>query len=111
MPENDLKNIPSVINSRIKSAPPIISYFQAITRMMINTKTGILCIRNSSSCLPKGLSPPKESKENNIITSPVRIARIRGNQYRSLSFIADRFYLYKKVTGSIIMPLPCAKPY
>jgi hypothetical protein len=110
LPENDLKNIPSATNNRIKSAPPTISNFQAITRMMINNKTGILCIRNPRSSLPRGLSPPNESKENTIKKSPVRIARILGAQYRILSFIADRFYLYRSVTGSIIQSLPRAEP-
>jgi hypothetical protein len=102
LPENDLKNIPSAKNIRIKSAPPIIPYFQAITRMMINTRTGILCIRNPRSSLPKGLSPPKASMENINITSPVRIARILGTQYRILSFIAVRFYFHRTITVSII---------
>jgi len=42
LPENDLKNIPSAINSKIKITPPKISYFQAITRAMIKIKTGML---------------------------------------------------------------------
>jgi len=91
LPENDLKKIPSAINAMINSAPPITSYFQAITRMMINPKTGMLCIRNPRICLPGGTSPPNESKENNNKNSIERIARIRGNQYRILRVIIACF--------------------
>jgi hypothetical protein len=91
LPENDLKKIPSAKNIKIKITPPITSYFQAITRTMIKIKAGMLCIRNPRSCLPKGSSPPKTSRENIIIKRIARIARIRGNQYKILSIIFDCF--------------------
>jgi hypothetical protein len=51
----------------------------------------MLCIRNPRSCLPKGSFPPNESRENIIIKSIARIARILGNQYKILSNISDCF--------------------
>jgi len=89
LPENVLKNMPSARLIRIKIRPPKNSYFQAITRAMINTKAGMLCITNPRICLPKDSFPPKTSRENIIIKSIERIARTLGNQYRILSIIAD----------------------
>jgi hypothetical protein len=89
LPEKDLKKIPSAKNSKMKITPPRTSFFQAKTRAMIKTKAGMLCTRNPRTCLPKGLSPPNESRENINIKRIERIARIRGNQYKILSIISD----------------------
>jgi hypothetical protein len=98
LPEADLKNIPSAIDIKIKSAPPVISYFQAKTRTIIKRKAGMLCTRNPRICLPRGFSPPNESSENKSINRIARIARILGNQYKILSFIIDFFEFTQQVT-------------
>ena len=87
-PENEWKKTDPNIEASIKRTPPAISHFQAINKITISIRTGILCIRNPSIFLLKGSFPPNTSNENIIIKTIERIVIILGIQYKILDIIS-----------------------
>jgi hypothetical protein len=92
LPENDLKKILAATKAMINNIPPATSHFQAIIRIPVKIRTGMLCIRNPRSFLPVDSLPSNTSNENIIIKSIDRIVKILGIQYKIFNLISSQFY-------------------
>ena len=76
--KRDEINIINPIN--IKITPPSCSYFQAMAVKIIKMKLGIKCIiKARNHC-----GSTKTSRANRLIKTINKIARIRGDQYKTL---------------------------
>lgn len=91
LPLKDSQNMPRAMNNKIKIIPPAISCFHETARAIISANAGMLCVRNASICLIIGSLPPKASRENIIMKSIARIARIRESHNIVLSHMGLMF--------------------